>query len=118
MRRRSKSRAERLEQVYRRLGTRDPVCIGCGETYPFCFELHHLAGRKHHGDTVIVCRNCHCKLTDQQLDHVSLPAFEPQSQMVVMGCYLLGLCDLLDLVTDTLRAFAHELIERERAVKK
>src|SRR5277367_408720 len=60
---------DRLEMRYRHLHTRQPICVACGESDPFCLELHHIAGRKHHEHVSTMCRNCHCKLTNQQHDH-------------------------------------------------
>lgn len=103
-------RDDRLEKQYRRLGTREPVCVGCGESNPFCLELHHVAGQKHHGDTGIVCRNCHRKLTDQQRDHMPLPPAKPVAQSTTVGRYLLGLADLLLMIVNALRGFAKQLM--------
>ena len=101
----------RLEQQYRRLGTRNPVCVGCGERNPFCLELHHIAGRNHHDDPSIVCRNCHRKLTNEQHDHAADTSHSP---LVTIARYLQGLCDLLAMVIQTLRDFAKCLIESSR----
>lgn len=54
---------------------RNPKCQICGEnditmlipTAKSLLEKHHIAGN-HEGETIIVCRNCHAKLTDAQLD--------------------------------------------------
>ncbi len=60
---------DRLERRYRKLDTRNPACVCCGHNDPFALELHHIAGCKHHDDLAIVCRNCHRRLSDNQLDH-------------------------------------------------
>jgi hypothetical protein len=101
---------DRFEQQYRRLGTRTPVCICCGETDPFCLELHHLAGRQHHEDVVIVCRNCHRKLTNQQHDHTLPGVTGGAGSLADEGRYLLGLADLYARLVPTLRKFAEHLI--------
>jgi hypothetical protein len=103
-------RGDRLEKQYRRLGTREPVCVGCGESNPFCLELHHLAGQKHQGDTGIVCRNCHRKLTDQQRDHVPPSPAKPSARSATIGRYLLGLADLLLMIANALRDFGKQLM--------
>ncbi len=102
---------DRLEQRYRRLGTRDPACVCCGERYPFCLELHHLAGRKHHEDLSIVCRNCHRKLSDRQRGYPAAWLEAPSGDRTILGFYLLGLCDLLSLIIDTLRRFGKRLLQ-------
>ena len=104
--------SDRFEQQYRRLGTRNPMCVVCGESDPFCLELHHIAGQKHDDDVCIVCRNCHRKLTNQQLGHTGGGNAAPgDSMLATIGRYLYGLCDLLVLVLNTLREFAKWLIE-------
>ena len=106
---------ERLERQYRRLGTRSPICVGCSERDPFCLERHHLGGQKHHKDVAIVCRNCHRKLTNQQLGHTGgKNDTGGDSMLVTIGRYLLGLCDLLVLILNTLRDFGRQLIESSR----
>jgi hypothetical protein len=103
---------DRLEQQYRRLGTREPVCVACSESDPFCLELHHIAANAHHKDLSIVCRNCHRKLTNRQHDHAKPPIESQRDVLNTIGQYLLGLCDLLALVITTLREFAGTLIAR------
>ncbi|MEW8437524.1 MAG: hypothetical protein AB2689_05145 [Candidatus Thiodiazotropha taylori] len=105
---------DRKEQRYRALGTRKPVCVVCGEDDSTCLEAHHIAGRKHHEDIAIVCRNCHRKLSDQQLDHNPLDEQNPQNQLVKKGHYLLGLGDLLELLSKRLREFGHFLIKNAK----
>lgn len=102
---------ERLEQQYRRLGTREPVCLGCGESDPFCLELHHLAGQKHHKDVGILCRNCHRKRTDEQRDHVPPSPSESHGPIATIGRYLLGLADFLLMIARALKEFGKQLIE-------
>jgi hypothetical protein len=114
MRRQRLTYDERLERQYVRLGTRNPICVGCGERNPFCLELHHLGGQKHHQDISIVCRNCHRKLTDQQQDHAGGEEAARDSRPETIGRYLLGLCDLLALILATLREFGRCLIDSYR----
>lgn len=101
---------DRLEQHYRRLGTHEPRCVTCGETDPRCLEKHHLAGRRYHPDTVIVCRNCHRKASDDQLDHAPHGPEPPERKLSVIGLFLLGLCALLTLIVQRLREFGRWLI--------
>lgn len=100
---------DRLEQQFRRLGTREPVCVACGKSNPFCLELHHMAGRTQHGDTAIVCRNCHRELTDLQVEHAPLAAPGSLGHPEIVGHYLLGLADLLSKIARTLTAFGRNL---------
>jgi len=103
-------KTDRLEQQYRRLGRRDPACLACGESDPFCLELHHLAGHKHHDDLGIVCRNCHRKLSDEQNDHVAGTNSEPEGVLTIIGHYLLGLADFLLMIVNALRNFGKQLL--------
>jgi hypothetical protein len=107
-------RDDRLEQQYRRLGTREPMCVICSESNPLCLEMHHVAGQKHHSDLAIVCRNCHRKLTDQQHDHVRTPAYTTGAKLDTIGRYLLGIADLLAMIVATIRQFGEWLIEQAR----
>ena len=107
-------RDDRIEQQYRRLGKRDAICVCCSEPDPFCLELHHIAGEKHHEDLSIVCRNCHRKLSNKQRDYPSEWLESSTGDRTVIGFYLLGLCDLLSLVIDSLRRFAQRLLNGDR----
>jgi hypothetical protein len=110
MRRKRLDKEDRKEQHHRRLGIRDTRCTLCSETDPRCMEKHHIAGRKYHPDTVLVCRNCHRKLSDDQLDHPPHRQDVPVDQLTVIGRFLLGLCDLLMMIIQRLREFAHWLL--------
>ena len=96
---------DRTQQRLRRLGTRSPCCVGCGETNPAVFEQHHIAGRKHSDDTATLCLNCHRKLSDKQRDHVPPGSNDPIGPLAGIGHYLLGLADLLALIVEALRKF-------------
>lgn len=102
---------DRLEQHYRRLGTRKPICVSCGEQDVRCLELHHIGRKKHHTDVSIECCNCHRKLSDQQLDHAPLMAEEPSGNHAVIGHYLRGFCDSTQMSIDTLRDFGKQLLD-------
>lgn len=111
----SKLAAERRKQsALERLGTNDPKCIYCDESDWRCLELHHIAGKKNDRTTVIVCRNCHRKLSDLQKDHP--PQNEvPKDALEAIGFFLLGLADLFALLIEKLRDFGNELIERAKS---
>jgi hypothetical protein len=63
---------------------------------------------------VILCRNCHRKLTDAQKDHPKTPDVEPLTKEKQIGHFLLGLSDLLKLVAEKLRDFGAYLIQFPR----
>jgi hypothetical protein len=102
--------AIRLERAHERLGTNTPRCIRCGENYAHCLEEHHIAGRAMHDDVVIMCRNCHRKLSETQKDHPQ-PQSKSPSPLEVIGRYLLGLADLFRLIVERLDQFGRTLIE-------
>ena len=93
------------------LGTNEPACAMCGETAWQCMELHHVGGEKHDNTTVVLCRNCHRKVSD---DQKSLPQFDPDADpmLAAIGQFLLGLVQLFRRIIDTLEKFGRELIER------
>lgn len=105
------AREVRKQQRMDKLGCDDPLCGTCGETDWRVLEKHHVAGQKHDPDTVVICRNCHRKASDDQKDH---PNRDPNADRVLhaIGLFLLGLSDLLDLVIRKLTEFAFILIER------
>lgn len=105
----------RRQRAYRRLGTDNPVCVGCGERDPHCFERHHIAGQKHHDQTALVCINCHRKLSDKQKDHpADLPGQD--SRLATIGHYVLGLADLLVMIAKALAEFGSWLIGEAQKV--
>lgn len=114
MKKRYLDREDREEQRLRKLKTRSPACLVCGESDSRCLELHHIAGRKHHEDTVILCRNCHRKLSDQQLDYAHLLNPAREGDLVMIASYLLGLRDLLAPVIETLPEFVDSLINQSK----
>ena len=104
-------RAARRERAYERLGIRSPKCVRCGETDPLVLEKHHLAGQGYASDTVIVCRNCHRKLSDLQKDHPEKIG-DPSDALEIIAHFLLGLADLFEFLIDKFREFAGELLDR------
>lgn len=101
----------RKQNRLERFGTNTPRCGACGEADHRCLEAHHVAGRKHDDTSVLVCRNCHRKVSDDQRDY---PALDPDADAFLdtVGRFLLGLADLLRLIVERLIAFGNELIER------
>jgi hypothetical protein len=88
---------ERLRQArLERLGSNNPSCLFCDEADPSCLERHHLSGRAFGDDCVVVCRNCHRKLSDRQKDHPPVLAGAPEP-IECCGRLLLGIADALEL---------------------
>jgi hypothetical protein len=100
-------RQRRLE----RLGINTPRCVVCGEDDPSCLELHHIPGRKFSDELVIVCRNCHRRLSDAQKDHPRQEA-DPPSVVECIVHFLQGLADLFEQLVPQLRKIAKQLAEK------
>ena len=112
-------REARLQRIYERLGVEKPRCTHCGLDDVRCLEAHHIAGRKFDDATVILCRNHHRILSDDQKDHPRLIGDEPTLHERV-GHFLKGLADLFALLVAKLHEYGDELIEfanREAASK-
>jgi hypothetical protein len=104
----------RRQNAFERLGTNNPRCVVCGETDWRCLELHHLPGRGYGDELVIVCRNCHRKLSDMQKDHPA-SSKEPSDPLEIIGRFLLGMADLLELLIAKLREFGRALVAQARS---
>jgi len=102
-------RERRKQARLERLGSNEPRCATCGETDDRTLELHHVAGRKQDDTTVILCRNCHRKMSDDQRDHPA-PNQNSEPPHTSIGHFLLGLADMLRIIVDRLYEFGHELI--------
>lgn len=107
------AREIRKQRRLEKLGTNSPICGTCGETDYRVLEKHHVAGRKHDPDTVIICRNCHRMASDDQKDHPAIGS-DADAMLSAIGMFLLGLADLLELVIDKLASFGLALIERAK----
>jgi hypothetical protein len=101
----------RRRRALQRLGTDKPFCFCCGENDPECLELHHIAGKAFGSDLVIVCRNCHRKLTNAQKDQPKVSCVEPTMEERILH-YRLGLSALLKQFAEMQPEFAAFLIEQ------
>ena len=103
-------RAERRRQ--RRLailGTENPCCAICGETSLECLEIHEIAGFKRDADTrVIVCRNCHRKLTSRLMG-AGIPMLRENCPLQRTGNWMRALAVTLHAEADALERWAHLL---------
>lgn len=93
------------------LNSIDPRCGMCGEKDSRCLEEHHVADLGRDDTTVILCRNCHRKVSDDQKDHpTSDPAADPLLDSI--GHFLLGLTDMLRVIVEKVYEFGLALIAR------
>jgi hypothetical protein len=64
-------RPARLQQRLREfaeISFPDPACILCPESDLRCLHRHHVAGRANSTLQVPLCRNCHARQSDEQID--------------------------------------------------
>ena len=106
----------RLEQKYRKLGTREPICAGCGyRKSPYAFEHAHVVPRKYGDETVLLCRNCHREQSDGEKDH----SYEPTTanpKMETIGRYLVAVADFLKMIANTLADYGAWLMDQAKHV--
>lgn len=109
------NREARKQKRLERLRCNEPRCGMCGEADDRTLEAHHIAGRKHDAMTVVLCRNCHRKVSDDQKDH---PSFKDgtDSTLHAIGSFLLGLADILRIAVEKLYEFGRELIARAKVM--
>jgi hypothetical protein len=110
-------RETRRQKALDRLGTDHPRCRRCTEDDPFCLELHHLEGEPFGETLIVLCRNCHRKLSDLQKDHPAQIGKQPTADERI-GHFLLGLADLFVLLAIKLKEFGEYLIEQARRAAK
>ena len=104
----------RRQKAFDRLGTDRPMCACCPETDWRCMELHHLEGKDFGKTLIIVCRNCHRKLSDSQKDHTTTKLGTPPATIETIGQFLQGLADLMLLLAEKLWEFGEYLREQAR----
>jgi hypothetical protein len=102
-------REARLQRMHERLGVDHPRCIECRLDDVRCLEAHHIAGRRFDGATVIVCRNHHRILSDDQKDHPQLIRDDPTLHERA-GHFLKGLADLFTLLVAKMHEYGDVLI--------
>jgi hypothetical protein len=112
-----REKERRRQQAFERLGTTKPQCVRCGESDPRCFEQHHVAGRRYSDAAILVCSNCHGKLSDAQKDHPKPTANPPTSQECI-GHFLLGLADFFAELSERLCEFGRSLTSPARTEDK
>jgi hypothetical protein len=103
-------REARRRRALERLGSDNPKCVICPENDPLALELHHLEAQEFGNSLVIVCRNCHRKLSDRQKDHPNKIG-DPPNDLEGIAHFLLGLADLSEFLIKKLREFAAQLIK-------
>jgi hypothetical protein len=100
----------RKQKRLEKLGSNNPVCITCGEDDWRCLEEHHIAGQAYDDTLSNICRNCHRKLSDDQIDHPKAISKPPMTHERI-GHLLIGLADFFALLVEKLREFGQFLIQ-------
>lgn len=113
-----KRRRKYKRRAYARFGTSTPICVMCGENDPHCLELHEPGGRRYNKMRVVICRNCHRKLSVDQRDHFP-PEWTPPDPLERLSHALLGEADLFARLSEKRRIDAQLLIalSRKEAIK-
>jgi hypothetical protein len=100
--------AARGAKRQRQLGPK-AACLLCGESDSTLLEEHHVAGRNHDADfTVILCRNCHARLTEaarrvgQELRRARTALHRAHALIQGVGLLAGGLHQSCDRVSTTL----------------
>jgi hypothetical protein len=106
----------RKQQRLRKLGTQTPQCVVCGGTHWEYLELHHVEGQAFGETLVILCRNCHRRLSDSQLEHPVLEA-GADTDLTSIARLLHGFADLLLLVVEKLRDMATTILTHAQPQK-
>jgi hypothetical protein len=104
------SKERRKQCAFERLGTDDPHCCTCGESDWRCLEAHHIAQEAYGNDAIPLCRNCHRKERDDELDFPAPLEGHDPPLLEQIGHFLLGLAALLSLAAERLKAFGTDLI--------
>ena len=106
------------QKAFDRLGTDEPQCACCLEIDECCLEAHHLEGEDFGKTLIIVCRNCHRKLSRAQRGHAAKFG-EPPMTLETIAHLLLGVADYFRLIAAKLVEAAHYLLElaREQSLK-
>ena len=110
------AKESRKQRRLEALGTNHPRCGMCGFNRWQAIEAHHPADHGRDEATVLLCRNCHRLVSDDQKDH---PAFDPEANTMLdcIGHFLLGLADMLRHIVERLYTFGLALVERAAPVR-
>ncbi|MBB3956261.1 hypothetical protein [Novosphingobium sediminicola] len=109
-------RERRKQARLDKLGTNDPHCGMCGESDWRTIEQHHVADHGRDETVVLLCRNCHRKVSDDQKDHPA-PFASSEPMLETIGHFLLGLADMLRTLAPRLYEFGRWLIDYARKVE-
>ena len=110
MNKNSNDRERRQQAAFEKLGTTEPRCGTCGYNDWRALERHHVGQGRFDETCVIVCRNCHRRLSDDQRDHPPPLPTDAPNLFEQVGHFLLGLADLFRILVEKLIEFGLLLI--------
>jgi hypothetical protein len=105
------NKERRKQRAFDRLGTDDPHCCVCGESDWRCLESHHIAQEAYGDDAVPLCRNCHRKQRDDEIDFPASLGDSDPPLLEQIAHFLLGLAGLLIMAAERLKDYGSQLIE-------
>jgi hypothetical protein len=87
-----------------------PRCVVCGEGDPVVLEEHHTFARANSEKVVLLCKNCHSKITNEQNKVSPKSRSKDASYLEKMAYQLISIGALLKEVGNQLIKLGHELI--------
>jgi hypothetical protein len=94
---------------FRKAGFPNPKCTLCPESRIWCLELDHIAGQKHDDTCWPLCCNCHAERSFFQRVEPEGDG-DPKNPLRIIGEWLKGIAQWLELIIDKLYEFGDFLI--------
>lgn len=115
-RRRDPVRDPEMRDRFRQAGFPEPRCPICGDDRIWRLQLDHIAGDKNDDTCWPLCGNCHADRTfaQQTLEPGDADPANPKNVFEVIGRWLLGIAEWLELIVDKLWQFGKFLIDLAR----
>lgn len=85
-------------------------CVVCGEGDPIVLEEHHHFARANSKKTVLLCKNCHFKITTEQNKVSPKSRSKDASHLEKIAYQLISIGALLGEIGNQLIKLGHELI--------
>jgi len=93
-----------------------PNCALCPENNPVVlneFEAHHIFGKAYSSDTVMLCKNCHTKITFEQ--NLLAPKYRSGKTSKLITLFAIYSCfSLLKLIGENGIKMTKQLIEADK----
>jgi hypothetical protein len=102
---------EKTLKAQQRNGEYRPACICCSVDDPILLEKHHLHGKAHSDDVVLLCKNHHALITAGQNKLPPRARSQKASRKDQLACLLLNLILILEQIIKTLKDFCYEIVD-------